>query len=204
MLLAARADVIPEGEAGLWHVKKFATRGALRKPTTGGREVWLPPGHYTQLWRCTMATMHLNGELVMQDTPEELNTHLEFMMRAHGRVLITGLGLGCALRGCLANPRVQFCLVIERDPAVIKLVMPYLPKGRFDIIIADALEWCKDSKSRFDCAWHDIWNDADKGEPHLALLHAQLFGSMKNRVQLQGAWNMPRHFRRLFQTANVI
>jgi hypothetical protein len=35
----------------------------------------------------------------MNDFPQELKKHLDFVLRARGRVLVTGLGLGCVVRG---------------------------------------------------------------------------------------------------------
>jgi hypothetical protein len=192
ILAAARADGIPAGTCRLWTVKKFR----LAKP--------LPAGSYTQLWRATLAALHLaeHGELVMQDTPEELNTHLEFMLKARGRVLITGLGLGCVARGCLANPQVESVTIIERDPAVMRLVSPWMPAERVTIIVADALAWATQSTERFDCAWHDLWSDPDKDEPHLQITHLALICALSDRTDFQGAWQFPRQFRG--RTGNVI
>ncbi len=44
------------------------------------------PGKYRRLSN--------NGEVVMSNTPMEINTCMEFIERATGRVLINGLGLG--------------------------------------------------------------------------------------------------------------
>lgn len=197
VLAAARADMIPSAQLGLWTVAKLRLALPVNAPRPGGKMVTVPAGHYTQLFRMTGENLHtLYGELVMHDFPDELYTHLDFMLKAHGRVLITGLGLGCVARGCLANPRVRHVVVIERDPHVLELVGRYMGHPRLTIIVGDAVEWCKRRPRKFDCAWHDLWSDPDKGEPHLQLTHAKLAVALTPHVKMQGAWAMSRAFRR--------
>lgn len=204
LLAAARADAIPAGSAGLWVVRKpTLTKRTLVEHC--GKFKWVEPCSYTWLGRYTTATLHTGGEAVMHDTPEELNTHLDFMLRARGSVLITGLGLGCVTRGVLANPNVTKVLVIERDKDVLKLVEPHMPKDpRLYILYFDAVAWCEQSSERFDCAWHDLWTDEERGEPHLAEVHQRLLIAMRKRVKFQGAWNFPRVLRRACQPFGVI
>jgi len=196
VLSAARADSIPEGRSGLWAVKKLR----LAKPYEGednGRRISLPAGCYTQLFRMTTGSIHRGGECVMHDFPEELRKHLAFMLRARGRVLITGLGLGCVVRGAMANDAVDSVTVVERDRNVLKLVEPHMPQGRrLQIIKGNALAYVKTTKEKFDCAWHDLWTDEEAGEPHLQVRHMELICEMTGRVKLQGAWMFPRYFRR--------
>lgn len=207
---AALATDIPEGRAGLWYVRKLrlsAETDGYRN--NGHRKVTIPAGCWTFLERWTNATMDSAepclGECVMHDTPDEIGTHLEFMLGARGRVLITGLGLGCVTRGCLANPAVKSVTVIERDRDVLKLVAPYMPQDkRLNIVRDDALRWARRSRSVFDCAWHDLWSDPDKREPHLQVTHQKLFCALIGRVRVQGAWQFPRMFRRAMACHGVI
>lgn len=206
LLAAAKADDIPANAVGQWHIHKITLKRDITAQKDG-RMVHVPAGNYTQLWRWTLATIQARldgtgtepGELVMTDSPDELNTHLEFMLRAHGKVLITGLGLGCVIRGCLANPAVARVVCIERDPHVIKMVGPHMP-DRCTIIQADAVRWVKNNlpRQRFDCAWHDLWSDPDKDEPHLALTHSSLFVACHGAVKFQGAWAFPKDQKRIW------
>ncbi len=209
LLQAAKADSIPAGALGLWHIKKLRLARDITAPKDG-KMVLIPAGDYTQLWRWTNETVRnyledapitFPGELVMTDSPDELNTHLDFMLRARGRVLICGLGLGCVVRGCLANPNVAHVVCIERDPAVIKLVKPHLLDDRLTILQADALSWVRNNigRQRFDCAWHDLWSDPDANEPHLAVNHSQLFVQCHRHVDFQGAWAFPRNQKRIWK-----
>jgi hypothetical protein len=202
ILRAARADAIPKGTSGVWTVKKFS----LSDTFTSGNRV-IPPGHYTQLFCYVLAHAMQSplGDCVMHDTPEELNKHLDFMLRAHGRVLITGLGLGCVVRGCLANPAVKCVTIIEKSQDVMKLVWPYMPeKRKLSLIHADALDWTRNSRRRFDCAWHDLWVNEDFDETHLQTYHMQMICEMASKVKLQGAWEFPRMFKRKMEFAKVI
>lgn len=138
----------------------------------------------------------------MHDEPHELRKHLEFIVRARGSVLKTGLGLGCVVRGLLCNSAVTMITVVEREPDVLRLVGRHLfepsPRIPIRLVQADALEWCKHTDQKFDCAWHDVWNDSDRDEKHLQELHGRLLIDTADRVRMQGAWEFPREFRRLF------
>ena len=188
-----KANNIPEGKSGLWKVRKIALK--KKRFTTHHDELrWLTRGIYTYLHRVTLSTLNKNhGEIVMEDTPYELKTHLNFIMKAKGKVLVSGLGLGCVCRGLLANRNVEHVTCVENSQDVLNLVEPYMPTGRLTIIKSDAREWVKSNSDRFDCAYHDLWTNRDDGEPHLAVLHIQLIKDCT--VKLQGAWGMPRSIK---------
>jgi hypothetical protein len=199
ILSAMRADSIPAAWHGRWFVQKID----ITKPYSGQRlakDILLPTGRYTFLKCLTDSTMYADppGETVMEDTPFELSTHLEFIRRAFGSVLVTGLGLGCVIRGLLTNPLVTQITCIENSPDVLALVNPYMPSSEIPLVIiqADALEWTATNTLRFDCAWHDVWTDRSSGEPHLDLWHFQLLKNCRRFASRQGAWGFDRAFRR--------
>lgn len=205
VLGAMRADAIPAGEAGLWYVWK-STIGAwesLRILNRYGQRI--PVGRYTSLGCWTEATLHDHqGECVMNDTEPELRKHLNFVLRAHGRVLVSGLGLGCVIRGLLLNPRVESILLLERDRDVLKLVRPHMPQDpRLEILETDALEWAGKTCERFDCAWHDLWTERSGGEPHLQVVHTQLLCLLRRHCGFQGAWAYPREYARALSRKGV-
>ena len=198
IMTAMKAGTVPAGESGLWTIEKVTLQQA-NESVRGTTPVVVPAGTYTYLKRLTTATMFANppGEIVMEDTPFELRTHLQFALQAHGRVLITGLGLGCIARGVLANPAVTDVTVVERSPDVLKLVRPYMPTERLTIIEADAIRWTKRNRIPFDCAWHDLWTDREKGEPHLDKWHAALLLNCRATVRRQGAWSFDRRIKKM-------
>lgn len=206
LLSAARAEHIPAGWSGLWFIKKMIVETDTLVDRVNSRKIIVPAGIYTHLFRMTDSTLHLEppGTVVMEDTPCELQTHLSFMLQARGRVLVTGLGLGCVVRGLLANPAVEHITCVEKSGDVLKLVEPYMPQTeRLTIVHADAFEWVAENKRPFDYAWHDLWADHDAGEPHLDIYHTRLICGLQDTVRFQGAWNYPREVRRLLKSRGM-
>lgn len=149
---------------------------------------------YTLLRRVSVRTLHQDfGEVVMEDSIRELRRHLPIWMTAYGRVLVTGLGLGCVVRGLLASPRVEHIDVIEIDPMIIGAIgVEFAQESRVSFYRGDALTI--DLPGCWEFAWHDLWTD---GEVHLQRLHAQLFARFLTRCEHQGAWAFPREVSRL-------
>ncbi len=205
LLEAMKADAIPAGESGLWWITKTKLEENT-KAVRRGKPVLLPFGSYTALYRLTESTIYVDrpGEVVMEDTPFELKTHLGFVMKAHGNVLITGLGLGCVIRGALANPNVKHVTCIENSEDVLKLVAHHMPLKRLTIIKADALEWSDKNTQKFDCAWHDLWTDQDNGQPHLDHWHGRLLVYCSKFVKQQGAWGFNRQMKTMLVRKGLI
>lgn len=150
---------------------------------------------YTILHRPTEATMHLDrGVIVMEDSRRELRKHLPIWLTARGRVLVTGLGLGCVVRGLLANPAVEQIDVVEIDDDILRVIGPEFARDpRVTLHHDDALTIQFHPAARWDFAWHDLWTE-DEG---LQGLHVQLFARFWRRVGRQGAWAFPRHFAKV-------
>lgn len=203
ILAAMRADMIQPKSIGFWTVGHLEItpfrEQVLAKQHALGKVPGAPAaGIYTFLWCLTESSLHRAtreqpGECVMNDFDYELRKHLEFIYRARGRVLVTGLGLGCVVRGLLAANRVEQIDVVERSPEVIEMCGASVADPRVTIHRADAREF--DPPTKYDFAWHDLFSADD--EPHLQLVHMQLFNRFKKAVGMQGAWAMPRKHRRL-------
>jgi hypothetical protein len=148
---------IPEGTRGPWTVKRFtisqdeAKMGALRSLFNGGRSV-VAPGTYTQL-------LHARRGLIMSDTPDEMRDHYTAVGKAHGHVLITGLGIGMVLAAVLRKADVTKVTVIEIDPDVVALVGPHYSDPRVEIVTASAFDYRPPKGTRYGAAWHDIWDN---------------------------------------------
>lgn len=197
-ILAARVPrSLPPQEFGLWQIERIAADGAAinpREKSMGALMVGFPD--YTLLRRFTCANIHLaHGEIVMEDSVIELSRHLPIWMAARGRVLVTGLGLGCVVRGLLANPMVRRIDVVEIDPDIVRVIGPeFAADPRVMIHLGDALKirWSPDT--RFDFAWHDLWKEG-RG---LQLMHAELIIRLRGIAGRQGAWAFPRTFAKLW------
>lgn len=202
---AAQASMVQPRRIGSWSVKRQEWKTWVRFTSHDGANTSrVAPGEYTFLVNhdANCRPSPLDGEPVMNDTEPELRTHLQAMLTARGRVLVTGLGLGCVVRGMLAVGRVDEVVVLERESAVIELCGASVADPRVEIVHAEAESWLKANRGeRFDTAWHDVWTDVKAGEPHLAVKHAHLMEACIGRVREQGAWAFPKNLRRLFYEA---
>lgn len=130
-------------------------------------------------------------EIVMEDSRRELARHLPAWRHAHGRVLVSGLGLGCVVRGLLASPRVEHIDVVELDADILSLIAPeFASNERVALHHGDATQLALEGP--WDFAWHDI---CDSSETHIQVLHAKLFVQFQARARRQGAWMFPRRLK---------
>jgi len=179
------------GRFGPWEIVRQRCPGdAASKMLWAGLHVF---DEVTLLRRATLATLHLGGEVVMDDGAVELRRHLPIWLAARGRVLVSGLGLGCVVRGLLASPLVDLVDVIEIDRHILRAVGPeFEGNPRVRLHHGDALSFEWPAEARWDVAWHDIWCDGSG----LQVLHAQLLARYQGRAARQGAWMLPRFVKR--------
>lgn len=183
---AVVTGLVEPGESGDWSIttvdiderdEQIERMRALVSSSYRGR--WTPAGTYTQLKRGQVT--------VMSDTPDEIVDLDEFQGALERydaeRVLIHGLGLGCAVRLALAHHSVRHVDVVELSPDVIRLVAPTLVDERLQIIEGDAYAYRFPVGTRWCVAWHDIW-DTISTDNDFAGLHRR-YG---NRVKWQGSW----------------
>ena len=133
---------------------------------------------------------------VMSDTPTEIREMGHALKHAHGRVLITGLGLGCLVAGLLSNPDVTEIVVVEIDRDVIALTGKwYKAEPRVTIVNDDAIRFAAGYDGPdFDYAWHDIWThigDRNLDDDSLAehgISYESMFVNYDRFCDHQGAW----------------
>lgn len=105
------------------------------------------------LGRESYCRLLIDGKCYMTDAEFERRTNREFMTKAHGDVLIAGLGIGLIL-----DPLFDRCTsvtVIEKSSDVIGLVARHYPKAT--IIHADIFDWKPPIGSMWDTIYFDIW-----------------------------------------------
>jgi hypothetical protein len=224
------SSFMEEAEHGRWRIKRFtqtqeefdlhskllSQEGTQRAQLRLDRLV--PPGTYLSLQRRAIPQEikdHEEGAIldaldgawtpIMSDTPAEIEGHEEVIENAHGRVLVTGLGLGCIVSALLAKPDVDHITVIEIDRDVIALTGPYYEDDpRVTIVNADALgfaslvkpgvDYIGESQLPFDYAWHDIWThiaDRNLDDDSLAehgISYQTMFDAYAPFCDDQGAW----------------
>lgn len=110
----------------------------------------IPSGDYVRLF--------VGGELLMSNTRMEYYTQREFMIKAHGDVVIGGLGLGSVVFGIQDKAEVTSVTVLEKSQDVIDLITSQTSfNEKVKIICADVFEWVPENKMKFDCVYMDIW-----------------------------------------------
>lgn len=141
-----------EGESGDWKVSTFSisyeqARNFNLRCIMNRNRRYIEPGVYYKLT--------YKGEVIMSNTPAEVNDHLPFIKKANGKVLIAGLGLGMVITELLKKPDVTKIVVVEKSTDVISLVSPSYTDKRVQIVNADIFEY--KPTEHFDFAWFDIW-----------------------------------------------
>lgn len=95
--------------------------------------------------------------VLTSDTPVEIYSQYIEFYKAHGRVLVGGLGLGMAAKMIYDLPAVTSVTVIEKEADIIALIKPKLPKA-IKVVHADLFKYLEELKpNKFDSAYHDIW-----------------------------------------------
>jgi len=166
----------PVGQQGRWTIDRFEVRVDLQNLRMMVMGRGCSPGTFTRLVRDERT-------IVMSDTDAEVNDFLPFVRAARGKVLVSGLGLGCVTQALLAKENVEHVTVIEIDADVIALTAPHLACDRLTVINADAREWKPARGQKFSCGWHDIW-DTISGD-NLPEMQA-----MKQKYRRRCQWQM--------------
>lgn len=191
LVLACRAGHVPAGPFGFWSVAHVAVPARATEILVSSGLAAFGTRDYTVLRRLTWGSLLKAGEVVMEDTPYELRKHLPILLAAHGRVLITGLGLGCVVRGLLTRPEVDHIDVIEIDEALLTYIgWEFAKDPRVTLHHGDAETIELDGQ--WDFAWHDVWSEKES----LQLIHTRLMVRWLHQCQRQGAWELPRFAKR--------
>jgi hypothetical protein len=149
----------------------------------------VPPGEYLGL----QVLQGGRWVSVMTDTPAEYEDHADLFAHARGRVLLHGLGLGCALSALLADPAVAHVDVVDVNADVIALVGPAFAGYPVTIHHASCVEMAWPDDARWDYVWHDIWtavsaDNLDDATAEHGISYGRLAELFAGRAERQGAW----------------
>lgn len=109
------------------------------------------PGKYVKLTH--------KGAVVMSNTYMEERTNHYFCSRAHGDILIGGLGIGMIILAIQDKPYVNSITVLEKNQEVIDMIVPQLGfNDKVKIVNADVFTWKPLRGQKYDCIYMDIWN----------------------------------------------
>jgi len=115
----------------------------------------IPYGKYVRLLKGS----GLFTEVIMSNTPMEMRTNAEFVRKAHGNILIAGLGIGMVLLAIQDKPMVKSITVVEYSPEVMQMVLPQLPlNNKVKVVQGDIFEWSPPRGTKYDVIYFDIWN----------------------------------------------
>ena len=144
------AELLQNGQCGEYRLEHFTItdKDLVAKVRSG-----IPNGTYISLKH--------RGEVVMSNTPMEQRTNLEFVSKAHGKVLIGGLGIGMIIIAIQDKPEVKQITVVEKYPEVIELVKDQLPlNSKVNIVNDDVFEY--KPLFKYNAIYMDIWNYINK------------------------------------------
>jgi hypothetical protein len=198
------AELLPEAERGLARVRHLTLEGeaARRANYVAGEYIPTPPGAYALLF---IKSESGSSTCMMSDLSYERSTCLEVVERAHGDVLIAGLGLGMILHPILEKLEVERVTLVEKFPDVIALISPTLPTtSKLTIVTADIFEWTPPPSARFDVIWFDIWPDVALSRlAEMAELHRRFAPYLKaeNPACWMESWHRQESERILAHTA---
>lgn len=112
-------------------------------------------------------------EVVMSDTPMEINTNREFISKAHGSVLIGGLGIGMVVLAIQDKPEVTKITIIERESEILEMLLPQLPlNNKVSVLKSDIFSFEPVAGTKYDTIYFDIWNGINGDNyPEMKQLH---------------------------------
>lgn len=188
---------IPEAKFGLWSFWRASANGDAERRFIGADTMAI-------LGRVSLLTLNRPDtyETVMEDSVRELRRHAPIFRHGAGRVLVSGLGLGCVVRGLLAKPDVDHIDVVEIDREILAhFGEQFTDNPRVALHHGDALTFEWPPGTQWDYGWHDI--HCVKTDS-VAFLHARLFARFYDRCGRQGWWGRGARIARRFAKERVI
>lgn len=149
--------LVPEGEQGIARVKHYSV-DRQASLFTSIRAIQHGPGEHVSEGR--YAQLLVGRELMMSDTSMERRSNVGFTWKAHGQVLVAGLGLGLILFAIADEPKVEHITVIEKYQDVIDLVGPAVKAKLGDkvtFVCADIFDWRPAKGVKFNTIYFDVW-----------------------------------------------
>ena len=109
-----------------------------------------------------LTIMSIDGQMMMSDTPSEIEDMKGLNNLASGHVLVAGLGLGVLATLLENNDEVKSFTVVETNQNVICAVRPYLNLSKGFIVHGDIHTYVEQTDlSSYDSLILDIWGDLD-------------------------------------------
>lgn len=105
----------------------------------------------------------------MSLSPNEIETMKPYIEKAHGDVLVLGLGLGYVPYMMSLKDHVKHITIVEKDQDIInlfnKMIFPHFKyQNKITIIKDDAINYVKHNQ-RYDYIFADLWHTPEDGLP---------------------------------------
>ena len=156
---------VPDKRIGPWEIQSFiltpAEADTHNAREAAGRKRYIHCNvHYKRLLRY-QESRHF-GEVIMSNTPAEVEDHWPFIDKASGDILIFGLGLGMVVQALIDKPDVETITVVEIDSNIIALSGNHYENlsKKVKILQADAFNYYTEQK--YGAIWFDIWDRIDE------------------------------------------
>lgn len=139
-------EILKDGKAGEFELSHFEID---EKNFVAIYRMGISPGRYVKLSH--------KGVCVMSNTSMEKSTNSSFVAKAHGNVLIGGLGIGLILLSIQDKEEAKQITVVEKNKEVIELVGNQLPlNSKVEIVNADVFDY--KPLFKYNTIYMDIWN----------------------------------------------
>ncbi len=151
----------PRGHRGRARLGRWRVGADEAAEALAMQERWSPGAEGHPLPAGEYSVLLVDDEFSMSDAPFVLRNYAVFLEEAAGDVLLTGLGLGCLVRGLLARPAVRTVTVLELHAEVLELIGPHHRHPHLELVHADALAWRPPPGRTWDVAMLDITDDRE-------------------------------------------
>lgn len=142
------SNLLKEKEMGNFKLEKFEINDRNR-----GFRCTVPNGKYIRLFDTSI------NDCVMSNTKMEERTNMNFVTKAHGNILVAGLGIGMIILPIQDNEDVKSITIVEKNEEVIELILSQLKfNSKVNVIHDDIFNYKPPRGTKFDVIYFDIWN----------------------------------------------
>lgn len=144
---------------------------------------------FMRMFTGTYVRLHVDGMLMMSDTPMERLTNVDFIENAKGKVLIAGLGVGLILQAILDKEDVEEVYVVEKYQDVIDLVASRFSHPKLKVVCCDIFHFDISKDEKFDTIYFDIWADINEDNlDEMRTLHAKFRKNKRDKSSWMNSW----------------
>jgi hypothetical protein len=164
-LLELPVPYLPKKKFGKFEIKYVSHKKGESLPVIDMRMAFmtgLRPSNTVLKNNWTEMQLLIDGNKWMSTHPTENIWQVAPTRKAHGDVLVGGLGLGFALYEMMNNPKIKSITCIEIEKDLIKFCEKYFPKVLF--ICEDIFQVLKELKYKFDFIYLDTWTGTNECE----------------------------------------